>query len=285
MAVRIEQIEANGLTFSCRRDGPDDGDLVVLLHGFPETSRMWLPLVERLAGAGYRVLAPDQRGYSPGARPSEESAYAYPNLVADLFALVDAVGGGRFHLVAHDHGAGVGWTAAAANPERIASYVAMSVPHVAGFTAAIAEDEDQQRRSQYIKLFRQAGGVAEQMLSADDFAGLRGVWSESDATEVADYLEVFRQEGALTGALNWYRNLNEPGDAPAIAVGEITTPTLLIWGNEDQAIGRRGVELGEAYMAGPYRLAELDAGHWLIQQDPQRVGDEVVAHLKAYPLV
>ncbi len=284
MAVRIEEIEANGLTFTCRLDGPDDGQLVVLLHGFPETSRMWLPLIERLASEGYRVIAPDQRGYSPGARPAEESAYAYPNLVDDLFALVDAVGGDRFHLVAHDHGAGVGWTAAGAQPERIASYVAMSVPHVTAFSQAIAEDEDQQQRSQYIIFFRQPGGVAEQAFAANEFEGLRNIWSESDEAEVAEYLEVFRQEGALTGALNWYRNLNEPGSGVAIEVGEITTPTLLIWGNQDNAIGRRGVELGEAYMKGPYRLAELDAGHWLIQQEPERVCDEVVSHLEAHPI-
>ncbi len=284
MTLRIEDIEANGLTFKCRRDGPDDGDLVVLLHGFPETSRMWLPLIERLAAEGYQVLAPDQRGYSPGARPAEEAAYAYANLVEDLFSLVDAVGGDRFHLVAHDHGAGVGWAASATRPERLASYVAMSVPHVTAFSQAIAEDEDQQQRSQYISFFRQPGGVAEQALSADDFAGLRNVWSESDEAEVADYLDVFRQEGALTGALNWYRNLNEPGGGVALEVGEITTPTLLIWGNGDNAIGRRGVELGEGYMKGPYRLAELDAGHWLIQQEPERVTKEVLAHLEAYPI-
>ena len=126
MTLRVEDIEANGLTFNCRRDGPDDGDLVVLLHGFPETSRMWLPLIERLASGDYQVLAPNQRGYSPGARPAEEAAYAYANLVEDLFSLVDAVGGDRFHLVAHDHGAGVGWAASATRPERLASYIAMS---------------------------------------------------------------------------------------------------------------------------------------------------------------
>jgi pimeloyl-ACP methyl ester carboxylesterase len=284
VAVRTEKIAANGLTFTCRRDGPEDGDPVLLLHGFPETSRMWLPLIARLADEGYRVLAPDQRGYSPGARPSEESAYAYANLVEDVFALADAIGVDRFHLVGHNHGAGVGWAATAARPERVASYVAMSVPHARAFTQAIAEDDDQQERSQYIIFFRQPGGVAEQAFSANDFEMLRGVWSSSSDDEVADYLEVFRQEGALQGALNWYRNLNEPGQAAGLEIGEITTPTLLIWGNQDNAIGRRGVELGEAYMKGPYRLAELDAGHWLIQEEPARVCDEVVAHLAEHPL-
>lgn len=284
MAVRIEELEANGLTFTCRRDGPEDGDPVLLLHGFPETSRMWLPLIERLAGEGYRVLAPDQRGYSAGARPAEQSAYAYANLVDDVFALADAIGVERFHLVGHDHGAGVGWAAVAARPERVASYVAMSVPHVEAFSRAIAEDDDQRERSQYIVFFRQPGGVAEQAFAANDYELLRGVWSQSSAEEVADYLEVFRQEGALQGALNWYRNLNEPGQDVALQIGEVTTPTLLIWGNQDSAIGRRGVEFGEAYMTGPYRLAELDAGHWLIQEEPERVCNEVVAHLAEHPL-
>ena len=284
MTITTREIAANGFTFHCRECGPEGGEPVILLHGFPESSRMWTPLLPVLAEAGYRVLAPDQRGYSPGARPEGMDNYRYANLASDVTALADAVGFERFHLVGHDWGAGAGWAVVARSPERIVSWAALSVPHVAAFGRAIREDEDQAKRSTYITFFQQPG-VAEAALSANDFEGLKNVWSASSEEEKAEYLALFSQPGALTAALNWYRGSRgiDPDD-PEVQFGDVTTPTLLVWGNRDQAIGRKGVEDAAAYMKGPYKFVELDAGHWLIQEKPDKVIAEVTGHLKANAL-
>ena len=283
MAVNLIELSTNGFRFRCRQAG-DRGEPVVLLHGFPETSHMWIPLLERLADEGYRCLAPDQRGYSPAARPEGSDSYRYDRLVGDVLALADAAGFAAFHLIGHDHGAGVGWTAAYRHPERIRSWTALSVPHVAAFGDAIRHDPDQQQRSQYIGFFQQPG-AAEQMMSANDFAALRQVWSESPPEQIDEYLSVFREPGALTAALNWYRSsLQIEGEDATSQVGPVSTPTLMIWGNRDMAIGRKSNEDAAKWMTGPYRFVELDAGHWLIQEAGERVTSEILAHLRAHPL-
>lgn len=281
MTITIREIEANGFRFRCREAGPEGGEPVVLLHGFPETSHMWVELLPVLAAQGYRCLAPDQRGYSPNARPEGKEQYATDHLVADVVALADAAGlGPRFHLIGHDWGAGVGWRVVAKHPERLKSWTALSIPHPASYGAAFANDPDQQQRSQYIIMFQEPG-VAEGMLSANDFAALKGVWTASPPEEVEEYLGVFSQPGALTAALNWYRAAFGSGQIAGDNAFRVTTPTLLIWGNQDQAVGRSTTLHTHEYMDGPYRFLELDAGHWLIQEKFEVCRDEVLAHLAA----
>jgi len=278
MSIGVREIDANGMTFRCR-EAAGGGEPVILLHGFPETSHMWLPLMERLATEGYRCLAPDQRGYSPGARPEGAEQYRYIDTASDALALADAWGADRFHLIGHDWGAGCGWAVVAAKPERLLSWTALSVPHMAAFGGAIRSDPDQQQKSQYVTFFQQPG-AAEALFSANDHAALKGVWSKSAPDEVEEYLSVFTQPGALTAALNWYRGSRgiDPQD-PEVVFGPVATPTLMIWGNQDTAIGRVAVNAAADYMKGPYRFVELDAGHWLVQEAPSRVAGEVVAHL------
>ena len=278
MSVSIGETAANGFTFRVRSAG-SEGEPVVLLHGFPETSHMWVPLLERLEADDCQAIAPDQRDYSPGARPPEIEDYEYLNLIADVLALADAAGYDRFNLVGHDHGAGVSWSIAHAHPERLLSHTALSVPHPNAFGQAIRNDPDQRERSKYIAQF-QIVGAAEEMMSGR----LDALWTESSEEEKADYRSVFTQEGALTGALNWYRSsLRYEGPDATQRVGDITVPTLLIWGSEDNAIGRVGVDGTPPYMKAEYRLAELDAGHWLIQQETERVISEVMSQIQAHP--
>ena len=261
MPVTIRDIAANGLTFRCREAGLPDGEPVILLHGFPETSHMWIPLLERLGAEGYHAVAPDQRGYSPGARPEGSEHYRYQDTASDVIAIADALGHASEAL-----------------------HSRMSVPHIGAFGRAIRDDPDQQQRSQYITFFQEPG-VAEAALSANDYAGLKAVWSASSEEEKAEYTAVFEQPGALTAALNWYRGsagIDPTASASAgVAFADVTTPTLFIWGNQDSAIGRTGVEAGHALMKGPYKFVELDAGHWLIQEEPARVIEEVVGQLRA----
>jgi len=284
MTVELREVSAAGFRFRCRLAGPAEGEPVILLHGFPETSRMWLPVMERLAAEGYRCLAPDQRGYSPGARPRGVEHYTYAHLAGDVLALANVFDMPRFHLVGHDWGAGVGWAVLAIDPDRVASFSALSVPHLAAFGRAIREDEDQRQRSQYIQFFLEEG-AAEAALTANDFAALRRIWSAHSPEEIEEYLRTFREPGALTAALNWYRASRgiDPEDEE-VRFGLVHTPTLLIWGNRDQAIGRAAVEAAAAYMAGPYRFVELDAGHWLVQEAGERVTEEIRRHLRQNPI-
>jgi len=280
----IREIKANKMVFRCAAAGQNNlaGEPLMLLHGFPETSGMWANLMAQLADEGYRCFAPDQRGYSPGARPDSVEAYTYDELASDVVSLADAVGFQRFHLVGHDWGSIVGWAILQTYPDRIQSWTAMSVPHVDAFRSAIADDPDQQQRSQYLSLFMSVG-QAEEVLAGNDFAGLRAAWSSIPDNQVKDYLTVFSQPGALTAALNWYRanaRLVDPGDR-GDKFGPVSHPTLLLWGDHDIAIGRASVERTAPYMRGPYRLIELKAGHWLAQEEPQRVHDEILEHLRA----
>ena len=155
------------------------------------------------------------------------------------------------------------------------------MPHIGAFGRAIREDEDQAKRSTYITFFQEPG-VAEAALSANDYAGLKNVWSASSEEEKAEYISVFSQPGALTGALNWYRGSH--GIEPGSMFGDVETPTLLVWGNADNAIGRVGVENAAQFMKGPYTFVELDAGHWLIQEKFEAVSESILTHLRANQL-
>jgi pimeloyl-ACP methyl ester carboxylesterase len=246
---------------------------------------MWAILMERLADEGYRCFAPDQRGYSPGARPEGVENYTSDKLVTDIFALADILEFQRFHLIGHDWGSAVGWIMLALHPERVQSWTAMSVPHMDAFISAIADDPDQQQRSQYITFFMMPE-QPEKTLLANDLEALRAIWATIPSDQVEEYVTAFSPPGALTAALNWYRansfGMEQGYQGPIF--GEVSHPTLLVWGNQDIAIGRVAVERTKQYMKGPYRHAELNAGHWLIQEEPDRVYEEILQHLKANPI-
>jgi pimeloyl-ACP methyl ester carboxylesterase len=240
--------------------------------------------MERLAGEGFHCLAPDQRGYSPGARPEGASAYRYTEMASDVVGFLDAMGWERAHLIGHDWGAGAGWAAVGTRPERFLSWTPMSVPHITAFGTAIRENAEQQQKSQYIGFFRQIG-TAEQALSANDFQALRNLFQATHAPdEIDEYISVLSQDGALTAALNWYRGSEgiraERDDGTPW--GSVAVPTLLIWGNQDMAIGRDAVMACRDYMTGPYELLELDCGHWIVQEAFDQVAGPIVAHLKRY---
>ena len=273
-------LEASGLTFDAVADGPADGRPVLLLHGFPQSSREWAGVMRALAEAGCRAVAPDQRGYSPGARPAEVGDYAMAALVGDAVGMLDQLGAEQADVVGHDWGAAVAWHLAERHPERVRSLTAVSVPHPIAFTAAIANDEDQQQRSGYMLFFRQEGGVAEQTISADGFKALRtAIYAGAVAPDdVEHYVERFSQPGALTAALNWYR---AAGAADMEGLRGVTVPTLFVWGPEDPAVGRVAAEGCEQHVQGPYRFVELEgAGHWIPDSHAGRLAQEIVEHLE-----
>jgi pimeloyl-ACP methyl ester carboxylesterase len=282
-AVTLSDPDAGDLTFDVVTAGPADGPAVVLLHGFPETAASWGHQVPVLAAAGYRVVAPDQRGYSPGARPTEVEAYRSDRLVGDVIGLADALGIGRFHLVGHDWGAAVAWQVAGHHPDRLLTLTILSVPHPAAFGAALAGagGSDQASRSGYMEFFRTPG--SEDAMLADDAALLRLLYAGSGLTddESAPYLAALGTPEALGAALNWYRG----ADITLVdGLGPIVTPTLYVWSTEDVALGREAAEATGDFVEGPYRFEVLDGvDHWIAEHAPDEVERLLLEHLSAHP--
>ena len=275
-------VAANGLHFRALAAGPAGGEPVLLLHGFPEGAESWGLQLDALAGAGFRAVAPDLRGYGGTDAPEGEDHYRIQPLMDDVGGLLDSLGWERAHLAGHDWGALVGWPFVSNHPERVLTWTALSVGHPTAFREAAAEDPDQQQRSAYIGLFRQPG-KAEEVLAADGFRRLRAVYRSGPQPDaipesvVASFVAGFARPGRLTAALNYYRAALP--EVPRV-MGRIPMPTLLIWGNQDPAVGRLGTEKTAAMVEGPYRLAELEgAGHWLQFERPDDVARELAAHL------
>ncbi len=283
--VPIEEISiaANGFVFDARAAGPVDGEPVLLLHGFPQTSRSYLSQLAMLGAAGYRAVAPDQRGYSPGARPADVSAYAMLNLVQDLLAMADTLGFSRFHLVGHDWGASVGWATSVLARDRVQSLTALSVPHAEAFFRAFNDPEScQARASQYIATFSAEG--AEAMFLTSDAAYLRSLYVGISQAEADARVAFFRDGAALTGGLNWYRaNFRMEGARPTL--GPTNVPTLYVWSDGEAAVCRETAELSAEFVTGPYRFEVLTGlNHWLPELGGARLDALILEQLRAYPL-
>lgn len=260
------EIPVGDLTFRAVAAGPGSGELVVLLHGFPQSSYEWRFVQPALAEAGYRVVAPDMRGYSPGARPEGVDNYRIEHLVADVLAIADAQGGHRFHLVGHDWGAIVAWQVAGRHPDRIKTLSILSVPHPLAFASVINDDPEQQQKTSYIAFFQQPD-APEKALLDDNAAGLRAMYVGSGlAGDVEPYVELLSGPGAMTAALNYYRAM----DAALTGIGKTTVPTLYVWSTNDVALGRRGAEATEQFVDAQYRFEVLDGvSHWIPDEVPE----------------
>ena len=269
-------LPANGYEFTGFSMGPPDGRTVLLLHGFPQTSGSWRPVAERLAAQGVRAVALDQRGYSPGARPSDVSAYALPELIADVCAFAEALGG-AVDLVGHDWGAVVGWQVAARHPERVRTWTAVSTPNQLALNDAMAADDDQRQRFGYIRVFREPGR-AERALLGDGARRLREFYGGAVAADrVEADVAVLSEPGALTAALNWYRAMSR---RDADGLGLVTVPTSYVWGAEDMAFGRLAAEGSARFVDAEYAFVPLDGvGHWVPDQAPDVIADQILSQL------
>lgn len=279
---RVERIEidANRLRFSARASGPVDGRAVLLLHGFPESSLSWQPVLQALGAEGYRALAPDQRGYSRAARPRDVKAYAVAELVEDVLAIAATMQMPRVDLVGHDWGGIIAWVVAARCPELVRSLTVVSTPHPGALAQTLrAGDPDQVARSAYVGVFRRQT-EAERLLLGEDGSG-GGLRTMLTATglreELADeYVAAMREPGAMTAALNWYRAL-QTSDMEGLP--PVVVPTLYVWSTGDAALGRRAAEATAEFVAGRYELVVLDGvSHWI----PEEASDELVRLMLAH---
>ena len=275
----MDTFRSGDLVFDVRDSGPADGEPVVLLHGFPQDSGAFDRMSPVLHSAGLRTLAPDQRGYSPGARPAGRSAYRLRAVVDDVLALLDAAGLSSAHVVGHDWGGIAGWALAAWHPWRVRTLTALSVPHPAAMSQALLHS-DQALRSSYVGFF-QLPAVPESVLLAGRGAVLRRMLRQGGLPEdaVDRYVDRMREPGALTAALNWYRALPLSGSP----VGTVRVPTLHVWGARDAFLGRAATEATREFVDAPYALEVLeDVDHWIPELAAERTGELVTAHVRTH---
>lgn len=282
MTLTSLQIPVGDLTFDAVAAGPDAGEPVLLLHGFPESSWAWRHVQPALGEAGFHAVAPDQRGYSPGARPLDDEAYAIELLVGDALGLADHLGWDAFHVVGHDWGGVVAWHLAGRHPERIRSLAAVSTPHPQAFLDAKSagpqpDGEDQGAKSSYMDFFRSDG--AAEIVVADGGAVFRAALEGTglDAASVDHYVARYDTVDAARGLLNWYRGA-KPDDGTR--VGTVTVPTLYAWSDADAVFGRFAAEHTADHVSGPYRFENLDGvSHWVPEEAPDRLVPLLLAHL------
>jgi pimeloyl-ACP methyl ester carboxylesterase len=275
----MDTFSRGGLVFDVRDSGPRDGEPVVLLHGFPQDSSAFDRMAPALHTAGLRTLAPDQRGYSPGARPAGRSAYRLRESVDDVLALLQSAGLESAHVVGHDWGGIVGWALAAWHPWRVRTLTALSVPHPVAMTQSLGHS-DQALRSSYVGLF-QLPVVPEALLLAGRGAVLRRMLRSGGLPAgLADrYTDRMRQPGALTAALNWYRAVPLSGSP----VGTVRVPTLHVWGDRDTFLGRTAIEETAALVDAPYALEVLEGvPHWIPELAADRTAELVTAHVRTH---
>jgi pimeloyl-ACP methyl ester carboxylesterase len=254
----------------------------VLLHGFPQSARSWIGVSRPLLAAGYRVIAPDQRGYSPQARPRSRRAYRLGELVADVVALVDAAGAERVHLVGHDWGGGVAWMVAATRPDLLRSLTVVSAPHPRAVVNAMLTSR-QFLQAWHIGFFQlpwlpeaairsRGGRFAVAMLK---HSGLNDELARAYADRLGN------DPGGLAGALRWYRAM--PLDVSVgRSAGEITVPTTYVWSSGDIAIGRRAAELTSRWVTGPFEFKVLDGvSHWIPEQVPDELATYILERIRS----
>ena len=261
----MKNITLGELTFAVQDEG--EGPAVLLLHGFPDSHALWRNQVPALVDAGYRVIAPDLRGFGDSSKPIGVDEYGILSIAGDVVGILDSLGVERAHVVGHDWGAALAWAIAAFIPDRVDHLVALSVGHPSAFAAVGFE---QRQKSWYMLLF-QFEDIAEQWLSANDFANMREWAHHPDMDQMAIDLA---RPGALTAALNWYRANVHPRTwiEPALVFPQVTAPTMGVWSSGDFALDERGMTNSQQFVDGSWRYERLDGpGHWMQLEAPDQV--------------
>jgi pimeloyl-ACP methyl ester carboxylesterase len=275
----VDSYTNGSLRFELTDSGSPGGDTVILLHGFPEDRQSWSDVIPPLVEAGHRVLAPDQRGYSPGATPAGRRPYRPSELAGDVLALGDAAEAERFHLVGHDWGAGIGWYIAARHPERLHSWSALSVPHTQAFLRAMTRSS-QALHSWYMLAF-QLPALPERLLAAGGGRRLReGLTRSGLGVAHAERYAARAAQGRMTGPINWYRAIPY---GFRDRVGNVEVPTLFIWGDKDRFVTVAASEGCRDFVTGPFRSERIaGASHWLPEEEPKTVAALLLEHFASH---
>lgn len=264
--------------------GPEDGPLVILLHGFPDNCLGWRHQMPALAKAGFRVIAPDQRGYGVSSKPRGVKAYDLDELAEDVVALGAHFGETRLRVVGHDWGASVAWWLCSTRGERMEKAAMINAPHPAIWKHAMYTDKAQRKKSRYVKAFR-LRVLPEMMIKRGNFGALVEALKGSarpgafDEAEFDAYRKAWREPKAITSMVHWYRALLKK-KLPAEPV-PIETPVLLIWGEKDEfadvSLAKRSIALCER--GGTLFFAE--GTHWVLREEPQPINDVLITFLRS----
>jgi pimeloyl-ACP methyl ester carboxylesterase len=268
------RLAGDGVTLAVHDEG--QGQPVLLLHGFPDSSYLWRDQVAALVKAGMRAIVPDLRGFGESDKPEAVEEYAIARSVRDMLAVLDGLKVRRTHVVGHDFGAVVAWVLAASAPERVDRLVAMSVGH----PNALSERSIEQREKGWYTLLFQFAGVAEPLLKRDDWRLLRQLLRGHGDLE--RYIVDLARPGALTAALNWYRanlaphlELENRAPLPAVAA-----PTLGIWSTEDSYLTEDRMLRSADHVTGQWNYERVEgAGHWMQRDAPERINDLLLEFL------
>jgi pimeloyl-ACP methyl ester carboxylesterase len=251
-----------------------EGHPVLLLHGFPDSGRLWRHQVPALAGAGFQVIVPDLRGYGRSGKPEAVGAYSLQLVAGDVMAVLAELEIARAHVVGHDWGAALAWALASFAPDRVDHLVALSVGNPVTFRRTL----EQREKSWYMLLF-QFPGIAERWLTENDWVNFRTWARHPDADEVIAELEA---NGSLTPALNWYR-ANVPPESwvgPPIQLPPVQAPTMGVWSTGDAALTEVQMTDSADNVAGPWRYERLEGpGHWMQLEAPDQVNALLVDFL------
>lgn len=281
--IEFRRRDVGGLHLSVAEAGPEDGPLLILLHGFPESWAGWHRQIRPLAAAGWRVIVPDQRGYGASDRPSGVEAYHLDRLAEDVVRLAGACGGQRFHLVGHDWGGLVAWWTASFYPENVARLAILNAPHPGIVRAYMRRHPGQWLRSLYVAFF-QLHRIAERRLLADDAKALRRALATTNrpgtftAAELDAYAREWRQPGAMEAMLAWYRALVRlpRRDAPPVKA-----PTLVLWGRRDHALQPGLAEASLQLCEDGHLRWFPEATHWVQHEEAEAVTSAIDAFFRA----
>jgi pimeloyl-ACP methyl ester carboxylesterase len=265
-------VQANGLSFPVADAG--SGPPVLLLHGFPDDRHLWRYQARVLVDAGFRIIAPDLRGFGDAPRPQDPKDYGIPLIVSDIVGILDALGVSKVQLVAHDWGAAVGWRLAAEHPDRIERYAALSVGAPGSRTTI-----EQRERSWYMLFFRQTG-TAETQLMQNNWELFRE-WSRN-AVDIDRWTANLSRPGALTAALNWYRAVgNAPASGSAGPPPQVVCPVLGIWSDGDHYLTEYPLRSSGERIKGTFRYERITgASHWMMVDKPDEVSRLLIGFLK-----
>jgi pimeloyl-ACP methyl ester carboxylesterase len=282
-SFRHKYIDSGTVRLHLAEAGPEKAPLVVLLHGFPEFWWSWRHQLRALADAGFLAVAPDMRGYNLSDKPREVKAYEIEHLTADVAAIIRSYGRSRAVVVGHDWGGGVAWQFAMSYPQMVERLVLLNCPHPERLIQALRTRE-QMKKSWYMFFF-QLPFLPERVFARNDFAMMRRTFKKDgfSAEEIAPYVEAMSKEGAVRGAINYYRAAMRRAITDRPSFPRIDAPTLVIWGEKDQYISRDLASPGpdRAPNARVERIA--DATHWVQHDAPDRVNElliELIADLK-----
>ena len=275
-------VETNGISLHTRQAGPEDGPLVLLLHGFPEYWDGWHRQIDPLADAGYRVIAPDQRGYNRSDKPDGVDSYHIKELAADVIGLIDAADRETAAVAGHDWGAAVAWWLALSYPARIDSLTAVNVPHPTVMEDTLRQSFSQLRKSWYMLAF-QLPALPESIATANDCRVLQRGLTESSrpgtfsATDLRRYREAWTQPGALSAMINWYRAMGRYRPRPPQQ--QVSVPTLVMWGQQDEFLESKMADESLDYCDAGQLEAFPSATHWVLHERPEETAEALLAHL------